>query len=141
MNIKDVLPTEVILELADRFEEGQRLDVAHRAAHLDNDDIGVVFPGDPCDPLLDLVGDMRNDLHGAAQIIATPLLGDDFGIDLAGRHVAGLAQVGVDEAFVMAKIEVGLGAVVRHEDLTVLVGRHRARIDVDIGIQLLEGDA
>ena len=84
---------------------------------------------------------MGNDLDRAAQVVATPFLGDDLGVDLAGGHVAGLAEVGVDEPFVMAEIEVGLGAVVRHEDLTVLVRGHRARIDVDVRVQLLEGDA
>src|SRR6202011_2732066 len=63
------------------------------------------------------------------------------GIDLAGGHVAGLAQVGVDEPLVMAEVEVRLGPVVRDENLAMLVGRHRARVNVDIGIQLLEGDA
>ena len=42
------------------------------------------------------------------------------------------------EALVMAEVEIGLGAVVGDEHLAVLVGRHRARIDVEIGIELAE---
>ncbi len=37
------------------------------------------------------------------------------------------------EALVVAEIEVGLRAVVGHEHLAVLVGRHRAGIDVEVG--------
>ena len=42
------------------------------------------------------------------------------------------------EALVMAEVEVGLGAVVGDEHLAVLVGRHRARIDVEIGVELAQ---
>ena len=41
----------------------------------------------------------------------------------------------------MAQVEVGLGAVVEDVDLAVLVGAHRAGIDVDVGIELLQPDA
>ena len=47
-------------------------------------------------------------------------------------------QVLVDEALVVPEVEVGLGAVVGDEDLAVLVGRHRARIDVEVGIELAQ---
>src|SRR3546814_10875740 len=40
------------------------------------------------------------------------------------------------EALVMAQIEVGLRPVVGDVDLAVLIGRHRARIDVEIRIEL-----
>ena len=40
------------------------------------------------------------------------------------------------EALVVAEVEVGLGAVVGDEDLAVLVRAHRARIDVDVRVEL-----
>ena len=49
-------------------------------------------------------------------------------------------QVDVDEALVVAQVEVGLGAVAGDEDLAVLVGRHGAGVDVQIGVELLDGD-
>ena len=42
------------------------------------------------------------------------------------------------EALVMAEVEIGLGAVVGDEDLAVLIRRHRAGIDVEIGIELAQ---
>src|SRR5713226_2319941 len=141
VHVKDVLTAEVVLQLPDRFQEGERFDVANRPADFDDDDIRVVFPGYAGDALLDLIGHVRDDLDGPAQVIATSLLGDHLGIDFAGGHVAGLAQVGIDEALVVAEVEVGLGTVVRDEHLTMLVGGHRARVDIDVGVQLLEGDA
>ena len=41
----------------------------------------------------------------------------------------------------MAQVEVGLAAVVEHVDFAVLVGAHRARIDVDVRIELLHPHA
>ena len=46
----------------------------------------------------------------------------------------------VGEALVVAKIEVGFGAVVGDKHFPVLIGRHGARINVQVGIALLEGD-
>ena len=40
----------------------------------------------------------------------------------------------------MAQVEVGLAAVVEHVDFAVLVGAHRAGIDVDVRIELLHAD-
>ena len=43
----------------------------------------------------------------------------------------------VDEALVVTEVEVGLATVVGDEHLAVLERVHRARIDVDVRIELL----
>ena len=90
---------------------------------------------------LDLVGDVRDDLHGVAEVLAAPLLGDDRRVDLPGGDVRRLAQVDVEEPLVVTDVEVGLRTVVGHEDLAVLERVHRSRIDVEIGVELLHHDA
>ena len=112
-------------ELADRLEERQALDVADGAADLAQDDVrtlGVVL-----DELLDGVGDVRDHLDGAAQIVALALAGEHGPVDAAGRHGVRGARRHAGEALVVAEVEVGLGPVVGDEHLAVLVGRHRAR--------------
>ena len=104
VHVKDVLAAEIVLQLADRFQEGERFDVADRPTDFDDHDVGVVFPGDPRDAFLDLIGHVGDHLHRPTQVVATSLLGDHLGIDLAGGDVARLAQVGVDEALVVTKI-------------------------------------
>ena len=89
---------------------------------------------------LDLVGDVRDDLHGAAEVVAAALLGDHGVVDAAGGDVAVALHELVDEALVVAQVEVGLGAVFGDEHLAVLEGAHRAGIDVDVGVELLVGD-
>ena len=85
--------------------EGQALDVAHGAADFDDDDICLAVFGHKTDAALDFIGDMGNDLDGATQVVATPLFGDDFGVDSAGGDIRHLAQVDVDEALVVTQIQ------------------------------------
>jgi hypothetical protein len=44
------------------------------------------------DELLDLVGDVRDDLHGLAQIVAAALFLQHGLVDLAGGEIVGLAS-------------------------------------------------
>ena len=92
------------------------------------------------DARLDLVGDVRDDLNGVAQVVAAALLGDHAGVDLAGGDVGRPWQLGVEEPLVVPDVQVGLGAVVGDEHLAVLERVHRAGIDVKVGVELLHRD-
>jgi hypothetical protein len=70
-------------------------------------------------------------------VLAAPFLADDGLVDAARGDVVLLGECPVDEALVVAQVEVRLGAVIGHEDLAVLERRHRARIDVDVRVELL----
>jgi GAF domain-containing protein len=96
--------------------------------------------GAALDEFLDLVGDVRNHLHRLAEVVAATLLLEHALVDLARREVVGLPHAGGDEALVVSQVQVGLGAVIGHEHLAVLERRHRARIDVEVRIELDESD-
>src|SRR5262245_36392441 len=85
MDVEDIVLADVLLELADRFQKRQALDVADRAAHLDDDD--VLTGADLADHRLDLVGDVWNHLHRPSEIVAAALLLDDREVHLAGGDV------------------------------------------------------
>jgi hypothetical protein len=99
-----------------------------------------VVAGEHVDAPLDLVGDVRDHLDGLAQVVAAALGGQHGRVDRAGGGVGVLGQGLVEEALVVAEVEVGLTPVVGDEHLAVLEGVHRARVDVDVGIQLLDHD-
>ena len=40
----------------------------------------------------------------------------------------------------MAKVQIGLGAIIGDKDLAMLKGRHGAGVKIDIGVELNEGD-
>ena len=100
--------------------KGCDFDVAGGAADLGDDDVGVGLLADRVDERLDLVGDVGDDLHGLAEVFAGALLVQHVPVDLAGGEVGELVEVLVDEALVVAEVEVGLRAVLGDEDLAVL---------------------
>ena len=126
------------VELAQRLEERQRLDVAHRAADLRDHDVHVRGLGDELDAVLDLVGDVRDHLDGAAEVVAAALAPDHRVVDRARGGVRGAARVRVREALVVAQVEVGLGAVLGDEHLAVLERAHRPGVHVDVRVELLD---
>ena len=82
---------------------------------------------------------MRDDLHGSAEEVAAALARDKRLVDGALREV-GLARKGlVDEALVMAQVEVAFVAVVGNEDLAMLERAHGTRINVQVRVHLLHG--
>ena len=127
MDEKRVVLADFERELADGLEERQALDVAGRAADLGDDHVAFLELADLPDALLDLVGDVRDDLHRLAEIIAAPFLGQHRLVNLAGGEVVFARELGRGEALVVAEIEIGLRAVLEHVDFAVLVGAHRAR--------------
>src|SRR5262249_29823808 len=137
VHVDDVLPPDVLPELADRLQEREPLDVADGAADLDDDHVGVAR--DLADGPLDLVGDMRDHLDRPSEVVAVALLLDDRVVDLAGRHVVVAGHPARGEPLVMAQIQIGLAAVVGDEDLAVLVGAHGPRVHIDVRIHLLQG--
>ena len=130
---------DFVSHLADRLEEGQALDVADRSPDLHDGYVDIL--GHPPDRVLDLVRDVRNDLNRLAQELPFALLFDDGEVDLPRRRVVVFRQPDVGEPLVVPEVQVGLGPVVGDVNLAVLERAHRARIDVDVGIELEEIDA
>ncbi len=139
VDIERALAPEIVAELPDRLEERQALDVADRAADLAQHEILAVEIG--LDEFLDGIGDVGNDLDGGAEIVASPLAPDHGRIDAPGGDAVAAPRGDAGEALVMPKIEIGLGAVVGDVDLAVLIGAHRAGIDVEVGVELSEAHA
>ena len=93
VDIERVLAADLPAELADRLDERLPLDVSDRAADLDDDDVGVMLPGSESQALLDLIGNVRDDLDRAAEIVTAAFLGDDGRVDLTGCHIRRSRQV------------------------------------------------
>src|SRR5262249_27274405 len=120
MNVKAVFLANIERELADRLQKRLTLDVANRAANLCDDHVNIR----PCrlsQGFLDLVSDMRNDLHSLPKELTAALFIDDRKVNLPGGVVRMAIERRIGEAFVMAEIEIGLAAVVKDIDLAMLV--------------------
>src|SRR5258708_35450650 len=78
--------------LADGFEEGKGFDVADRPANLDDHNVHAFR--NLFDRCFDLVGYVRDDLHGFAEIVAAALFGEDGFVDAAGGPIIVAGKVG-----------------------------------------------
>ena len=135
----DGVAAQFPLQLADALQVGQGLDVAHGAANLGDDEVELVFVAQLLDVALDFVRDVRDDLNGLAQVVAAAFLIDNALIDAAGGDVVCLGGLNAQEAFVVSQVEVSLVAVHGDVALAVLVGVQRARVDVDVRVEFLDG--
>ena len=77
VDIQAVVGAYLLPHLTYSLNEGLRFDIAYGAADLRDDDVRVGLFADVIDKALDLVGYVRYDLHGLAQILAPALLADD----------------------------------------------------------------
>ncbi len=140
VQVEDVLGPDLAAVLANRLQEGERLDVADGPADLGDHDVRGHDLLGSADPRLDLVRDVRDHLHGGTEELALPLLAQHRVPDRTGRVARVPGEVLVDEPLVVTDVEVRLGTVLGDEDLAVLEGAHRARVDVQVRVELLRAD-
>ena len=136
MHENATLRAKFIAHLPDGFQEGQAFNIAHRATDFDQHEIIAIGFG--LDHFLDLVGDVRNHLHRPAQVISAPFRRNHIRIDAPRGPVIRLARMHAGEAFIMAKIKIGFRAIIGDENLPMLIGAHRPRIDIEVGVKLAQ---
>ena len=119
----EVVVPNTELKLAEGLEEDGGLDVSHRAADLDEADVGRL-PGvvdgnlsHTLDPVLDLIGDMRDNLDGFAEIVPLALLRDYVAVDFSRGDIVLSRELDRQKALIVAKVQVRLGTVFQHEYL------------------------
>src|SRR5258708_1192203 len=140
MHVHGTFAAHIHAQLPQCFEEGLAFDVADCAADLNDHHVGFALFGNLLDAPLNLVGDVRDDLNGATEKIAAPLLTDHVVVNLSGGNVARLRQIFVNEALVMPQVQVRFGPVSGHAHLAMLERTHRARVNVQVGIEFLDAD-
>ena len=135
-----VLAADLQRKFANGLKERQSLDVAGGAADLGNDHVRAALFADQPDAILDFIRHMRDHLHRLAEIIAAAFLLQHGLVDLPAGEVVEARERGVGEAFVMPEIEIRLCAVIQHIHFAVLERAHRAGIDIQVRIELLQRD-
>src|SRR5215469_1078829 len=85
-----VITPDILAHLANSLQKRLSLDIANGTAHLADHNIGIAGARQSMNTLLDLVGNVGNDLNRAAQILTPSLPADNRCVDLASSHVASL---------------------------------------------------
>ena len=127
------------LHLTHSLDVGQGFNVPHGSADFCDHEVVVLLGAQDLDTTLDLVGDVRDDLNGLAQVFPTTLFVDDALVDASSGDVVGLGGLNVEETLVVAQIQICLRTVNRHVAFPVLVRVQRARVHIDVRVQLLDG--
>ena len=134
------IATQLPLELADGLQEGLAFDVAHGAADFRDDEIVLVLLAEVQHVALDFVRDVGDDLDGLSQIVAPAFLVNNALVDTSGGEVVVTCGLDAGKPFIVAQVQVRFLSVVRHIALSVLVGVERTGVNVDVGVELLNGD-
>ena len=79
---------------------------------------------------------MGDDLHGLPEEIAPALLFDNRAVYLTGGDIMSSGELDIQEALIVAKVEVNLASVPEHKHFTVLCRVHCTCIDIQVGIDL-----
>ena len=80
---------------------------------------------------------MGYNLYRPPQEVPPPFLSNQRTVNLPGRRVGIRRAFDVDESFVIPQVEVGLCTVFSNVYFAVLIGGHRAGVDVQIRVELL----
>ena len=83
---------------------------------------------------------MRNYLHGRAEIVTAAFFANHVFVNAPGSVIVVAACRRANKTFVMSQIQIRFGAIIRHIHLAVLERAHRSWINVDIRVELEEGN-
>ena len=104
MNKAGVVTADAERHLTDSFNEGKRFNVTDRTADFHHSHIRLSIKGGSGTALnkfLNFVGDVRNHLHGLAEVLTAAFLVQHAFINLTRREVVGLVHLRGDETFIV----------------------------------------
>src|SRR5258706_4221189 len=140
MQEKRVAESHVQGKFPDRLEEGQTLDIPRGPPNLSDNHIGFGSLGNLMDAILNFIRHMRDHLHGFAEIIAATLFIQNGLVNLAARQIVEPSELGLRETLVVTEIQIGFRAVIEDINFSMLKGTHGPRIDIEIRVELLQGN-
>ena len=125
------------LELPNRFNKGKSLDITHNAADFRYYVVVAILFAQELNATLDFVRNMRDYLHGFAQIVPAPFLANNRLINTSRGYIIAPRRLHIEETFVMTQVQIRFASVIRYVAFAVFIRIKRSRIDIDIGIELL----
>ena len=135
-----VFVPHLMLKLPDGFQKRLALNITYGSSDFNDSDSGIIRSIVSVEPALDLIRNMRNDLHRAAAVIAPTLLVQHRPVNFPRGDIGVFGETFINESLVMSQIQIRFRAIVGDEDFSVLYGVHSSRININIGIKLLHGD-
>ena len=132
--------TQFPFQLANAFDERQRFDIAYCSTDFRDHKVKLVLRSQQLHISLDLVGDMRNNLHSLAQIIALAFLIYHTLINTTCRNIVRACSRNIQKTFIMSQVQVRFMSVYGYITFTVLIRVQCTRIDINVGVKLLDSN-
>ena len=112
--------------------------IANGASNLCDNNVIVAGLAKQKHPALDFVSYMWHYLDRFSKIGAFPLTRYDGVVYPSSSDVIGLGRMNSKETLIVAKVKVGLGPVLRHITLPVLIGIEGAGVYIEIRVKFLD---
>ena len=132
MNVASIVFAFFKTHLPDSLQEWKRLNISNGSSYLYNGN--VISLSSFTDMQLNFIGYMRYDLNCLPKIFPTSFFFNHTIVNLSRGEIVTLRHFGGDKPFVMAKIKIGFGTIIRDKHLAMLKRAHSSWVDVDIGI-------
>ena len=127
-------------QLTDGLQVRGTLNVSDGAANFGDNKVKLTALRVGPDAVFDFVGNVRNHLDGLSQIVSAAFLLNHRLVNLTGGNGVVHRSTDARVTLVMAQVQIGLHTVFRHIAFPVFVGVQRARIDVDVRVEFLDGN-
>jgi len=132
--------TELPTQLSNALDVWQGFNITHCSSNFGNDKIIFTLAAKRFDISFNFVGDMRNNLNGFSQIIATSFFFNHILINSAGGNVIGTMSFYIQKSFVVTKIEICFVSIHRNVTFSMFVWIQCSRIDINVRINFLVGN-
>ena len=140
MNVQYIVTANFLLDLANSLHKWQGLNITYSTTDFGNNYICTIAGSHIINTLLNLIGDMRNNLDSLAQIITTALLVKNIPINLTSGNIRAFGQININETLIMAQIQISLSTIISNENLAMLIRAHSTWININIWIKLLNSN-
>ena len=137
MNQNCIFMAHIMLELTNRLQERLAFDISYGSSHLDNCNLRIFCRRIAVKSALNLIGNMWDNLYSSSAKISSTLFLQDTPVNLTCGHIGILCQTLIDKSFIVAKIQIGLCAVVCYKHFSMLYRIHGSRVNINIRIKFL----
>ena len=130
MHKNRVVPPTLKGKFTNGFKKRESFNISSSPSNLSNYHVSSTLFTQLGDPIFNLVGHMRDNLHSLAQIITPPLFLQNGQINPPTGEIIKLGELRVGKSFVMAEVQIRFGPIIQNIYLTMLEGAHGSRIHI-----------
>ena len=140
MNKDCILTSDLMLELSDGLKERLTFDIADSTTYFNYGNLSLICWIIPEKTALDFVSDMRDNLNSTSAKVASSFFLKNRPVYLTCCYIRILIKTFIDKSFIVSKVKVSFSSIISYENFTMLYRVHCTRIDINVGVKLLDSN-